>query len=47
LGIYFSQTGSFKVCKKHFSEKAIKAMHDVIKKKGRKRNLSISCQFAG
>jgi hypothetical protein len=29
LGIYFSRTGSFKVCKKHFSEKAIKAMYEV------------------
>jgi len=44
LGIYFSQTGSFKVYKKHLSEKAIKAMYEVIKKR-RKHNLSISCQF--
>ena len=44
LGIYFSQTGSFKVCKNHLSEKAIKAMYEVIKK-GRKHNLSISCQL--
>ena len=32
LGIYFSRTGSFKVCKNHLSEKAIKAMYEVIKK---------------
>jgi hypothetical protein len=44
LGIYFSRTGSFKVCKNHLSEKAIKAMYEVIKK-GRKHNLSISCQL--
>ena len=44
LGIYFSRTGSFKVCKNHLSEKAIKAMYEVIKK-GRKQNLSISCQL--
>jgi hypothetical protein len=30
LGIYFSRTGSFKVCKNHLSEKAIKAMYEVI-----------------
>jgi hypothetical protein len=44
LGIYFSRTGSFKVCKSHLSEKAIKAMYEVIKK-GRKHNFSISCQL--
>ena len=44
MGIYFSRTGSFKVCKNHLYEKAIKAMYEVIKK-GRKHNLSISCQF--
>jgi hypothetical protein len=32
VGIYFSRTGSFKVSKKHLSEKAIKAMYEVIKK---------------
>jgi hypothetical protein len=44
LGVYFSRTGSFKVCKNHLSEKAIKAMYELIKK-GRKHNLSISCQL--
>ena len=44
LGIYFSRSGSFKTCKKHQTEKAIKAMYEVIKK-GRKHNLSISCQL--
>jgi hypothetical protein len=34
LGIYFSRTGSFKVCKNHLSEKAIKAMYEVIKRGG-------------
>jgi sorbitol-specific phosphotransferase system component IIC len=42
--ILFSRTGSFKVCKNHLSEKTIKAMYEVIKK-GRKHNLSISCQL--
>lgn len=28
LGISFSRTGSFKVCKKHLSEKGIKAMYE-------------------
>ena len=32
LGIYFSWTGSFRVCKNHLSEKAIKAMYEVIKR---------------
>jgi hypothetical protein len=41
LGIYFSRTGSFKVCKNHLYEKA---MYEVMKK-GRKHNLSINCQF--
>ena len=44
LGIYFSRAGSFKVCKNLHSEKVIKAMYVVIKK-GRKHNLSISCQL--
>jgi hypothetical protein len=44
LGIYFSWTGSFIVCKNHLYEKAIKAMYEVIKM-GRKHNLSISCQL--
>jgi pyruvate-formate lyase-activating enzyme len=37
LGIYFSWTGSFIVCKNHLYEKAIKAMYEVIKM-GRKHN---------
>ena len=32
LGIYFSRSASFKVCKNYLSEKAIKAMYEVIKK---------------
>ena len=45
LGIYFSRSGSFKTCKKNQqAEKAIKAMNEVLKK-GRKHNLSISCQL--
>jgi hypothetical protein len=40
LGISFSRTGRFKVCKKkQFSEKAIQAMHEVIRK-GIKHNLN-------
>jgi hypothetical protein len=35
---------SIKVCKNHLSEKAIKAMYEVIKK-GRKHNFSMSCQL--
>jgi hypothetical protein len=34
LGIYFSRTGSFKVCKNHLSEKAIKAMYEAKKRGG-------------
>ena len=30
LGIYFSRTGNCKACKNHLSEKAIKAMYEVI-----------------
>ena len=44
MGINFSRTGSFKVCKHHLYEKVIKAMYEVMKK-GRKHNLSISCQL--
>ena len=32
LGIDFSWTGSFRVCKNRLSEKAIKAMYEVIKR---------------
>jgi hypothetical protein len=44
LGIYFSRSGSFKTCKKQQAEKAIMAMYEVLEK-GRKHNLSISCQL--
>ena len=44
LGIYFSRTGSFNVCKNRLSGKVLKAMYGVLKK-GRKHNLSISCQL--
>ena len=44
LGVYFSRTGSFKTGKLHLAEKATNAMYDVLRK-GRKHNLSISCQL--
>ena len=44
LGVIFSRTGTFRACKKHLSEKATKAMYEVIRK-GRAHNLSISCQL--
>lgn len=44
LGVLLSRTGSFKACKSHLSEKATKAMYEVIRK-GRTHNLSISCQL--
>jgi hypothetical protein len=44
LGIYFSRSGSFKTYKEHQAEQAIKAMYEMLKK-GRKHNLSLSCQM--
>jgi hypothetical protein len=39
-----SNLTAVKVCKNHLSEKGIKAMYEVIKKR-RRHNFSISCQF--